>query len=208
MIFAAIGDIDGHDRVLGATLAAIEEAGILTVLFMGNAVVGQRGGDAIMELLERYNVVCVPGDRDRLAVRYSRKQETLDRKLDPELREQLRWTHENLSSRNLEAIRDWRKTRVLDLEGLAVFLCHGSPGNTREILTAHTPRAKLQRQRELSRADIVVCGGAEEPFSIDVDGTLFVSPGPLTAAEGAARYALINTEVRPFTATLESVPTS
>lgn len=205
MIFAAIGSIDGHDSALKAALNTIQEAGILTILHTGNAVVGHRGGDAIMDLLHDYQVICVQGILDKLVVRYSRKQDTLDRKLEGAVRENLQWAHENLSSQNLELIRDWRKTRTLELEGLAVLLCHGSPGNPREILTADTPRSKLQRQRERSRADIIVCGGAEIPFSVDVDGTLFVSPGPLVGEDGTIRYALINTESQPWTATMETV---
>tara|TARA_R110001592_G_scaffold325746_2_gene605997 strand:+ start:1113 stop:1739 length:627 start_codon:yes stop_codon:yes gene_type:complete len=205
MIFAAIGNIDGNETALKCTLSAIEEMGIHTILHTGNAVVGLQGANEIMTLLEQFNVTCVQGSMDRLAVRYSRKQETLDRKLDESTRDALRWTHENMSSQNLEVIRDWRKTKQLELEGLQIFLCHGSPSNPRELLTADTPRSKLQRQREHSRADIIVCGGADEPFSMEVDGALFVSPGGLMAASGNAQFALINTEEKPWTVTMEPV---
>lgn len=205
MIFAAIGSIDGHDRALLDALRAIEEAGILTILHTGNAIVGKQGGNEVLSLLTRFNVRCVQGINDRLAVRYSRKQQSLEQKLDPALLEQLRWAHDNVSSQNLETIRDWRKNRALELEGLRIFLCHGSPGNPREILRADTPQAKLQRQREQAGADIVVCGGAETPFSLDVDGTLFVSPGPLVAEDGATQYTLVNTEEEPWEVTVEQV---
>lgn len=205
MIFAAIGSIDGHDAALERTLKAIEETGILTIIHTGNAVVGQQGGNAIMDLLAQFNVTCVQGNLDRLAVRYSRKQATLARQLDADLLEKLRWSHENLSSQNLEYIRDWRKTRTLDLEGLKVLVCHGSPGNPREILTADTPHTKLQRQREQSHADIIVSGGAESSFSVTVDGTLFVSPGPLVNEDGSTQFALINSDDTPWTATMETV---
>ncbi len=205
MIFAAIGSIDGHDDALKSTLKAIEETGILTILHTGNAVVGQQGGNAIMDLLAQFNVTCVQGNLDRLAVRYSRKQSTLERQLDADLLEKLRWSHENLSSQNLEYLRDWRKTRTLELEGLKILLCHGSPGNPREILTADTPHAKLQRQREQSHAHIIVSGGAEDSFSVTVDGTLFVSPGPLVKEDGTFQYALINTDDNPWSATMETV---
>ena len=205
MIFAAIGNIDGHEVALKSALKAIEEAGILTILHTGNAVVGGQGGNTIMTLLADFGVTCVQGDRDRLAVRYSRKQQSLEKKLDAALLANLRWTHENLSSQNLEVLRDWRKSRVMELEKLDVFLCHGSPGNRREILSAETPLVKLERQREIARADIIVCGGADEPFSTNVEGTLFVSPGSLVAAAGTVQWALIDTEEQPWKASMETV---
>ena len=205
MIFAAIGNIDGHDIALEGALQSIEEMGIHTIVHTGNAVVGAQGGNKIMDLLAEFSVTCVQGDRDRLAVRYSRKQESLEKKLDEGMLKSLRWSHENLSSQNLELIRDWRKARNLELENLAVFLCHGSPGNRREILTAETPMVKLQRQREIAQADIIICGGSDEPFTKYVDDTLFVSPGSLQAEDGTVSYALINTEEKPWSATMEPV---
>ena len=138
-------------------------------------------------------------------MRYSRKQASLDKKLDESLRDQLRWAHEHISSQNLEVLRDWRKSVTLELENLAVFLCHGAPGNRKEVLRVDTPTAKLQRQREIAQADIIICGGAEEAFAKDVDGTLFVSPGSLVGEDGVVRYALINTESAPWSMTLETV---
>jgi predicted phosphodiesterase len=205
MIFAAIGDIDGHDTALNGTLKTLEEQGILTILHTGNAVVGARGGNEIMRQLESHSVTCVQGELDRLAIRYSRKQQSLEKKLDDDLIELLRWTHENLSSQNLEVLRDWRKSLTMDLEGLTVFLCHGSPGNRREIITPDTPLVKLQRQRENAQADIVVCGGADRAFDMDVEGTFFVCPGPLVTQDGTVQYVLINTEEDPWTATVETV---
>jgi predicted phosphodiesterase len=207
MIFAAIGNINGHETALNKTLKAIEETGILTILHTGNAVVGAQGGNAIMTLLTDYSVTCVQGDLDRLAVRYSRKQQSLEKKLDEPLLKCLRWTHENLSSQNLEVLRDWRKSRVMELEKLNVFLCHGSPGNRREVLTAETPLVKLERQREIAQADIIVCGGSNEPFSRDVEGTLFVSPGSLVMADGTVQWALIDTEGKTWKASMETIST-
>ena len=205
MIFAAIGSINGDDRALAAALHAIVEEGIHTILHTGNAVAGAPGGDAVMALLESHGVICAQGNTDRLVVRYSRKQDALEKKLDGALLAAVRDAHVSLSSQNLEKLRDWRKSHTVPLEQLQGFLCHGSPGNPREILAPDTPVAKLQRQREIARCDIIVCGGADESFSRFVDGALFVAPGPL-AAEDGARYTLINTEEEPWITTVVAVP--
>ncbi|MBX3179873.1 MAG: metallophosphoesterase family protein [Candidatus Hydrogenedentes bacterium] len=200
MILAAIGNINGRDRALAAALEAIAGEGIHTIVHTGNAIVGGPGGNEVVSLLEQYNVVCVQGNNDRLAVRYSRKQESLERKLDPALVDAIREANDRLSSQNLEKVRDWRKSRAFTLEDLAVFACHGSPGNPREILTPDTPLVKWRRQREMARADIILCGGAESLFSLEVDGSLFVCPGALEGASGGVSYTCINTEGTPWEA--------
>lgn len=205
MIFAAIGSINGNKNALESVLYEIAESGIQTILHTGDAVVGGKDGNEVIALLEKYGVICVQGNLDRMVVRYSRKQETLDRKVDEALLPKLRDAHELLSSQNLEQLRDWRKTREFIVEGLTGIVCHGSPGNPREVINADTPVAKLKRQREISRADIIVSGGAEQFSTRLVDGALFVSPGSMTFEPGYAHYALISTEQSPWTATLERV---
>lgn len=205
MIFAAIGSINGNRNALESALDAIAETGIQTILHTGDAIMGGDGGNEVIALLEKHGVICVQGNKDRMVVRYSRKQETLDRKVDEALLPALREAHEYLSSQNLERLRDWRKTRQFIVEGLTGIVCHGSPGNPREVITADTPVAKLKRQREITRSDIIVSGGTEDFFTRHVDGALFVAPGSLTAVEGFASYALISTEVTPWNATLERV---
>lgn len=206
MIFAAIGNINGNKNALEQVLSAIDEAGIQIILHTGDAVVGSREGNDILAMLARAGVICVQGGQDRLAVKYTRKADTLEQKIDPELAAAVREANESLTTQNLEALRDWRKTRTFDVEGIPGLLCHGSPGNPREVLTADTPVVKLQRQREQARAEIIVSGGAAEFFARTLDGTLFVSPGPLLLAPDLAAYALISTEETPWTAMLERVP--
>lgn len=206
MIFAAIGSINGNKNALECALDAIAETGIQIILHTGDAVVGGSEGNEVIALLEKFGVICVQGNLDRLVVRYSRKQETLDRKVDERILPALRETHERLSSQNLERLRDWRKTRTFNVEGLEGIVCHGSPGNPREVITADTPVAKLKRQREMSRADIIVSGGTDDFFTRHVDGALFVAPGSLNVTPGFASYALISTEKSPWDATQEQVP--
>lgn len=206
MIFAALGSINGNKIALERALDTIADAGIQTILHTGDAVVGGPDGNEVIALLEKYDVTCVQGNLDRVVVRYARKQDTLDRKVDESLLPALRETNERLSSQNLEILRDWRKTRTFNVEGLSGIVCYGSPGNPREIIDADTPLAKLKRQRELSLADIIVSGGCDDFFVRHVDGALFVSPGSLVAEPGFASYALISTEDSPWEATLERVP--
>jgi len=199
MLFAAIGCINGNSAALKSALAAIAEEGIHTILHTGNAVAGGEGGAEVLALLSSASAICVQGNHDRLVVRYARKQQTLESKIDESLLAAVRTAHQSLTSEHLECLRDWRKSRIIPLELKTGFLCHGSPGNPREILDADTPVVKLQRQREIARTDVIVCGGGD-PFIRVVDGTLFVSPGPLADNAGRAHYTVIDTDAEPCAA--------
>ena len=65
--------------------------------------------------------------------------------------------------------------------------------------------ALFRRQRELTAAQIIVCGHGEDAFVLQIDGTLFVNPGSVgMASDGRAHYAVISTETEPWHAELRS----
>jgi predicted phosphodiesterase len=206
MILAALGDIDGHLPARESVLAAVDEAGILTVLHTGNSVGGVSSDAAVLAVLARRAVPSVLGARDRLVVRYRRKAASLAKRLSPEALDMVRRAYENLASTGLEALGNRPETRTITIEGLRIALCHGALGNRKDVLTGATPLVKFQRQRELSPVDIVLAGGQDAPFHRTVDGTLFVGPGPLRAAPGAARYARIDTDSDPWAVEFPEVP--
>jgi hypothetical protein len=70
MIFAAIGSINGNKNALESALDAIAETGIQTILHTGDAIMGGDGGNEVIALLEKYGVICVQGNKDRMVVRY------------------------------------------------------------------------------------------------------------------------------------------
>ncbi|MFP4500172.1 MAG: metallophosphoesterase family protein [Candidatus Hydrogenedentota bacterium] len=206
MILAALGDIDGHLPALDAVLAAVDEAGVFTVLHTGNSVAGRPTDGAVLARLSAREVPAVLGRRDRLVVRYHKKAAALAKRLPADELNIVRRTYGNLASTELEALGSRPEARMLTVEGVHIALCHGALGNRKDVLAAETSLAKLQRQRELARADLVLAGGQAAPFFRMVGGTLFVGPGPLVAAPRVARYALINTDADPWLVDFAEAP--
>ena len=207
MIFAAIGDIDGHLDALEAAFRHIGEAGILTVAQTGNIVAGggERGADALALLRERGAVV-VQGRRDRQTVQLLRKRAALERALPREEFDALCRAHESLRGGDLEYLRGLPRERRLTVEGLGLYICHGAPASARDVLSADTPRSRLERQREAVPADCIISGGSAEPFHHEVGGTHMVGPGWLCAGPGRARYAVIDSEAAPWRVSFVEVP--
>lgn len=203
MIFAVIGDIRGNLRALEAALAHIGEAGIQVILHTGNAVVGG-SAEGVVPCLRAADVVCVQGAEDRLVVRFGRKREQLRGRVAPALYAALEQAHSHTRSEDLEFLRCLYPTRTIEYDGITISLSHGTPASQSETVSEETPVHRLRRLREAYLADVIICGGAQEPFSQHVEGTLFVVPGFLAAAPGVARYCLVNTEVDPWKMTVEA----
>ena len=200
MFMAAIGDISGNLPALQAALHAIDDAGIHTVVNVGDSVAGQPDGNGVMNALRERAITSVQGMRDRFVVRYQRKRDAVHKRLSADDAAAVERAHEALSSENLEYLRGLRKHERLVIEGLSIYVCHGSPSSQTDFIQEDTAQNRLQRHREVTNADIVICGGRHSGFVRFDARTLFVHPGSLVApgAPGIAHYAVVNTETDPW----------
>jgi predicted phosphodiesterase len=208
MLMAAIGEVRGNFSALQAVLNAIEDSGIQTIIQTGNIGSSPSSAETVIAFFRNSPVPGVQGEFDRLLGRFERKRAALLKRLEPAEYAALESAHAALSSASLEFLRALPRQRRLDVDGVSVLACYGAVTGASGILTAETPHVKFQREREAALADVVVCGGAPEPFSLLVEHTLFVSPGPLNAGPGQARYAVISTEEEPWSAEFPVVPCS
>lgn len=199
MHFAVLGDINANARALRAVLDDIAEQGILTVLQTGNLVLGRGAPGLVLDLLRERRVTFVQGVKDRAVTRFRRKEARLRDRLSSDEAELLSAAHESLSGEAIEALRRLPSRRDLVIEELSILVCHGSVSNASDTLSGGTAEVKFQRQREAAPVDIIVCGGAREPFARYIENTLFVGPGWLDDAPGTACYCVVNTEQAPWT---------
>jgi predicted phosphodiesterase len=205
MILAILGGVHGQAGALRAALHAVEEAGILSVVHTGDSVLGGPDPRGAMDLLATHRVPAVQGAEDRLVGHALRKQRRMARSLDDAARAAVTAAHEALTGSQVEALLARPHTRRLEIDGIRILVCHGLPGHPGEHLDADTPAALLERLRESSDADIVVCGGGPDFTARLVADTLFVAPGRV-ALDGGAAYAWVSTESTPWTAGVERVP--
>ncbi len=204
MILAVLGAVNGRADLLGRAISEVEQEGIQCLLQTGN-IVGEPGHSAeSIALLQQHSVQCVCGVSDLELLRFGRKPDSFLRK-EPEECARLARIQAGLRAAQTEWIRGLPKRRVLELDGLRILLCYGSPGNPAELLEMETPLTRFKRQREAFPAHIIICGGASESFSRWVDGTLFVHPGPLALSPRSIQYSCVNTETEPWSVELRTL---
>lgn len=204
MITAALGDIVGNLPAMKAVLAALEKAGIQSVVNVGSSVGVFPWPKAVIEQMQVRRILSVQGELDRAVARLSRKRASFERRLSPEAFRAVTWTHDEIRGEHLEFLLGLPKNRAARLEGISVMVCHGTPSSQSNMLDETTSEDRFRRVREMANSDVVVCGRSRRPFSKIVDGTLFVNPGSVgrDIETGRAEYAVIDTETEPWTAIL------
>ena len=205
MIIAALGDIHGNLPAFNAVIRAIDDAGIETIVNTGDCVVGFPWANEVVDRLQERDIPSVQGEMDRLTARCHRKTSTLRRRLTSDEFAEVRWTYENVSSRNLEYLARLPRQRILVVDNVPVFICHGTAGDVSDELGDAAEPARFRRVHEATNAPIVIFGNTHHPFARTVDGTLFVNPGSAGYADEAAslaHYAIISTESDPWQADL------
>ncbi len=198
MFFAVIGDIMSNFSALQQILNTLQEQGIQRILHTGNVCVGSAYARECVDLLRQHKVLCVQGRMDKAVVKMKGGKGFADTLL-------LRETHAALGSHAIEFLNGLPRKRAFVEEGLRILVCHGAVNCAGDTLTAATSAERFRRERELDASDIIVCGGAPEPFAFNIDKTFFVCPGTITDTAGGIRYMLVNTETSPWSALSETL---
>jgi predicted phosphodiesterase len=198
MVLAAFGEVRGNFPALDAVLAAIDDAGIRTVVCTGNLAVGYPYPNEVIDLIERRNIASVQGVHDKLTAAIVRSGKKTLSRVDAETAHALQWTYDRLTSANIEVLRALPRTQRLTVDGVDVCVCSGAPEAVNDVIGPETPDAKFQRYREAARADIVIGGNSRTPFDRLVEDTLFVNPGSVGDDPRGGAYAIVSTESEPW----------
>ncbi len=205
MYLAVFCAIRGNLPALQAILEAVNEHGIETLCNAGNSVGRYPWPDEVIRLLRAQDLPTVQGVDDRAVARFLRSSDRRMRKIPEQLRRGLEWTHAHTASAHLEWLGTLPRERRFTLEKIDILLCPGAPTGQKERLDADSAPEVFERQREVARARLILCGGAETPFARQVQDTLFVCPGAADGAAGA-QYAIVDTESEPWSATFHVAP--
>ncbi len=199
MVLAAFGDIHGNWPALKAALAAIDDAGIRTIVCTGDTVAGYPFPNEVLDCLDQRNISTVQGSRDKLTASLIRSGGQSIKRSSKDAATAMRWTYDHLSSANVEYLRALPRAQRVTVDGVDVYVCHGAPDAVNRFIGKDTTPDQFNRYRESARADIVIGGNTHEPFHRQVQDTLFVNPGSLGCDDRGAVYAIVSTEVEPWT---------
>jgi hypothetical protein len=101
------------------------------------------------------------------------------------LRQQLRWTANQIHPDYDEVIRSWPKTMRVAIDGCGeVLFCHGTPRSETECFTRLTPEDRLISIFEGVDVSLVVCGHTHMQFDRMIGGVRVVNAGSVGMAFG------------------------
>jgi putative phosphoesterase len=108
------------------------------------------------------------------------------------------WTREHTSDSNKIWLQKLPREIRLEVEGLRVLLCHGSPRSTTEYLFDNRSDGFLRQftpgGKDDAHADVIVFGHTHVPYHREVDGVHFINSGSVgRPKDGDARagYAVL-----------------
>lgn len=133
-----LGDLVGYGTFPNEVIDAIRERGVPTI--MGNYDQG------------------VGHDSDDCGCAYRSEEARA-------LGEQsIAWSNAHTNDKNKSYLRGLVREIRLELEGLKLFLTHGSPRRINEYLYEDRPDASLERLLDLAEADVLVVGHTHRPY--------------------------------------------
>lgn len=200
MVLAALGDIHGNWPALQAALAAIDEAGIRTIVCTGDVVAGYPYPNEVIDCLDTRDIATVQGLQDKLTAALVRSGGQTMKRANEHAAAAMRWTYDHLSSANVEYLRALPRVQRITVDGIDTYVCHSAPDASHESIGADTSAQRFERYRESARADIVVGGKTHETFEMLVEDTFFVNPGSVGCDKRGAVYAVVSTEEDIWTA--------
>ncbi len=171
---ALISDLHANLLALDAVLADVERRGIDQVVCLGDvATLGPKPNEVIARLVE-LGCPCIMGNHDAFM-------------LDPDLIhsyteapvvvDAVQWCRQRLGQAELDFLASFSSTLRLELDGVGVYLYHGTPSSHMTELLAVTPPEQLDA--ELGDVDALVYAGGHTHLQMlrQHRGKWVVNPG-------------------------------
>jgi putative phosphoesterase len=161
-----LSDAHGNPQGLLSCLKFFKSEQVDQIYFLGDAVGYMPDWKGVFELLEKYNVICLKGNHDQMAI---------DRK-PPKKNKVYRITQE-LKTENekfLKHVQTLSPSKSINILNKEIMLVHGSPWQQLDGYVY--PNTDMERFK-LIDADAVFMGHTHRPFIKTVHGKLIVNVG-------------------------------
>lgn len=205
MKIAVISDVHGNKLALDAVLEDIKEKECDMLLCLGD--IAMAGYDpnytvSTLKFLQSENsplkTEIIAGNTDIMLLNYS---ETLFNKVlefAPCMAYSMQEDLKILEKENLDFLKTLKINKNLTIDGVKIFMCHGSPIKIDERILPETDVKHLDDMCKKIDADIILCGHTHVPcgFQLDCGKTLMNvgSVGRPMTFDKSATYAILDTQ--------------
>lgn len=202
-----LADIHSNLPALDAVLEDAESrlGSIVPMIVLGDVIsLGPNPNECVTRLRSRQETRFVSGNNERYIVErlYDAAEgfhKDIYKKIPAGIRDNLRWTRDNLLDESIEFLMNWPCWLEMDIAGRKVFAAHGSRHSDEDVI----PR-KIRNEnfaQEWREHDVYMFGHTHQPFVERVNGTLFLNPGSVGApldGDIRASYAILDLSKDPI----------
>ena len=197
MKIACISDIHGNKLALDNVLSDIQKNGADKIFILGDLAMGGYDPNYTIEkLFSLDNTEIIQGNTDKLIVDYSSSLYENLHKVNPIMAGALKLDDVEIKDENKEKLKNLPVKKEVEILGVKLELCHGSPRKQDENIYPDMPLDFVEEAVKNSKADVILCGHTHIPcgYSLNSGKTLVHvgSVGRSMTADKMPVYLLIS----------------
>ncbi|WLA54301.1 metallophosphoesterase family protein [Bradyrhizobium diazoefficiens] len=192
-----LADIHGNAEALGKTLVEARKSGVEHLIVLGDIIGYYYAAREVLERLREWSFVAIRGNHERMfadALKSDRSMQTYRERYGSAL--DLAGT--TLEPQDIDWLISLPDRASVQLGGIALELCHGSPRDPDEYVYPDANAATLEACR-VAGADFVLMGHTHYPMLVAGGRPLLLNPGSVGQARdrgGLACWCRIDTDTR------------
>ena len=167
MKIAVISDIHGNMQALEAVLKSAKDENCEKLFCLGDlAMSGPQPVEAISflkEMIEKGEVISIQGNTDEMICYATPEQVAYLKEVNPVMGNDLENDQEIISDELKTFLANLEKTKELEIQGVKIFLAHGSPRKNNENIMPDLPLNEVEEMIAGVKADIIFVGHTHIP---------------------------------------------
>jgi S-adenosyl-L-methionine hydrolase (adenosine-forming) len=173
-----ISDVHANLPALEAVLRHAHAQGAAqTILNLGDLTGYGPFPEEVVRWSQASYIISVLGDYDQKVISNQQRKTNWERVKTSDKRFMFAWTYAALSKGSRKYLRSLPEHQTIDVDGVKILLCHGSPTTRGDHGRLDLPNERLVELAAIYNAAVVVSGHTHQAFTCEMDGVLYVNPG-------------------------------
>ena len=194
MKIAILSDIHGNVDALKTVIEKINTLGINKILFLGDYVGYYYNAEIILDLIQRYNKEMIKGNHE-LLMKQSLNDKEKSLAILKDYGSGIEYAKKSLSTEQINYLINLPEKKELEIDGLKILICHGSPWSISEYIYPDTSE-EIKIKCLKTDVDFVFIGHSHYSFIYKYNNKVLVNVGSVGQNRkigGIANWAFLDT---------------